>query len=505
MSKSILFLAHENEVDHILYLASKFSEQGHKVDFFVCDFFSFYAGDEYVLKKISEANINIENIFNIKDDLETMLNFNDSKNIEIDWKFLRSFEEKLSYPFIIKNMFNDFTFNEVYSPRDYYFLPKNKDLIFKLVELLCKKIDSLKVENYDIVYSASTTNFCRNIIADLAENKKIPVISIIERFYNTAFIQDTYFKKLPKYFKENFDNQELTINFLKNFTKDKPSIRDNPKYLFKDFMKNLILLMKQNYRLDRWIRLDYNLKKKNKSGNFFLKSFFYVKYTIFRDCFRNYKIYKLCNENIQYKLDNLPKTKYIYFPMHLVPESGVMNHKKFMDELFHIQILSKVLPIDYKIVVKPNPYAFQNYMNQFPFERYYKISRIPNVIMVGPDVESHFLIKHSKAVVTVSGSSSLEALFFNKPGFLFSETEFSSVDGINLFDENTFMQIIESWDEISFDRKSLYNFISNILYFGFNEVSENIIFCSTKKIKEDDKLKIIYDKILNLLNDNYLN
>ena len=62
-----------------------------------------------------------------------------------------------------------------------------------------------------------------------------------------------------------------------------------------------------------------------------------------------------------------------------------------------------------------------------------------------------FLIKHSKAVVTVSGSSSLEALFFNKPGFLFSETEFSSVDGINLFDENP--PLLYDAPDFSFDTR----------------------------------------------------
>ncbi len=505
MSKKILFLAHENEVDHVIYLSSKFEKLGHKIDFFVCDFFSYFFGEDYVLKKVRNSNLNIQNIFNINEELDKILNYSDFKNLKIDWDFLNNFEKKISKPFIIKNMFNDFTFNEVYSPRDYYLLPENKDLIFKLIELLCKKINNLQLEKYDLIYSGSTTNFCRNIIADIAESKNIPIISIIERFYNIAYIQDTYFKKIPKYFKKNFDDYNKAKKFLENFTQNKPHIKERPKFFLKDLVKNLFLLIKENFRIDRIFRDELKLKKKNKSGNFFVKSISAVKFTAFRDCFRNYKIFKLCNKNIHNKLNLLKHVKYIYFPLHVAPESGVMNHKKFMDELFYIQILSKILPIDYKIVVKPNPYVFQNYMNQYPFDRYEKISKIPNVILVGPDIESHHLIKNSKAVISVSGSSSLEALFFNKPGFVFSETEFSSVNGINIFNEDNFMSIINNWNESSFDKKSLYNYISNIIFYGFDEISENIIYSSKKKIENDNKIQNIHDKIFTLINNDYLN
>ncbi len=505
MNKRILFLAHENEVDHVIHLSSKFAEQGHKIDFFVCDFFSYFAGKNYVLKKVKDANISIQNIFHINQELDEISNLTNPMNFKVDWDFLNNFEKKLSEPFIIKNIYNDFTFNEVYSPRDYYSLPQNKDFIFKLIELLCKKINDIDIKKYDLIYSSSTTNFCRNIIADLAEDLNIPIISIIERFYNTAFIQDTYFKKIPKYFKKNFDNHDISISFVENFTRDKPIVKDKPKFFFKNLIKNLLLLTKENLRIHNLIKENFDLKKKNKSGFFFVKSTINVKFTAFRDCIRNYKIFKLCNFNINHKLKIIENTNYIYFPLHVVPESGVMNHKKFMDELFYIQILSKILPVDYKIIVKPNPYTFQNYMNQYPFERYLKISKIPNVVMVGPDIESHHLIKNSKAVITISGSSSLEALFFNKPGFLFSKTEFSSIEGINIFDEKTFMKIIDNWNEDLFDKKSLYNFISNIILYGFDEISENIIFSSKKRIKEDKKIQIIYDKIFNLIKDNYLN
>ena len=503
MSKKILFLAHENEVDHSIAIAAKLEKMGHHIDFFVCDFFSYFSKN-YVYEQIKSQNFKINNIFNINNELKEILDIKKNQDIKVNWEYLRNFEKKLENPFIVKNIYNDFTFNEIYSPRDYYSLPENKNISFKLIELLCKKIESINIENYDLIYSTSTTNFCRNIIADLAENKKIPILSIIERFYQTAYIQDTYFKKMPKYFKFFFDNFEKSNIFLHNFTREKPVINPKHQFIFKNLIQNLLVIIKDNFRVDYLIKEHFRLKNISKNGYFFIKSFFFVKYTTIRENVRNYRIYKLCNKDIKNKIKDLPNYKYIYFPLHLTPESGVMNHKKFMDELFYIQILSKILPVDYKIVVKPNPYSFKNYMNQYPYERYLKISKIPNVVMVGPDVEANFLIKNSKAVITISGSSSIEALFFKKPGFIFANTEFDSVKGIFIFDEKTFMKIIDEWTPKLFNQESLHNYINNILFYGLDEISENIIYPSAAIKKDSKKVDLINDKIVKLINDNYL-
>ena len=87
MNKRILFLAHENEVDHVIHLSSKFAEQGHKIDFFVCDFFSYFAGKNYVLKKVKDANISIQNIFHINRINKKKINYFKKKLINLKSRY----------------------------------------------------------------------------------------------------------------------------------------------------------------------------------------------------------------------------------------------------------------------------------------------------------------------------------------------------------------------------------------------------------------------------------
>ncbi len=505
MKKKILLLVYENECEHTLWIGNKLKDNGHEVNLIICDFYSFYGGQDYVLKKCYDNGYEKKSIFNIRDELIEINKCEQDDSINIDWDFLINFEKKLKQPFIMNSVYTDFAFNNIYNPRDYVFVPRNKDIMVKLIELLCKKINSTDIDSYDLIYSASTTCFCRNIIANLAENLNIPIISLTQRFYKITFLQDTYFKKTPQYFEDILEVDKLIKKFSKNYLEKKKDINNYWTLTFKKFLKNIFQFLKDNYKIHHIIKEDIkNRINFSRANYFYTKLTLYVKYTVIRDIFRNYLIFNICKKNLENKLEIIKSRKFIYFPLHLVPETGVMNQKNFFDEYFLIQKVSKLLPLDYYLVVKPNPYAFNLYMNQYPVERYKKIDIIPNVVLVSPDINHELLLKRCKAVVTVSGSSSLEALFYKKPGFLFSNTEFSSVNGIHLFNEETFFKIINEYNQASFDDSDFKSYMANVVKWGIEELPENIIYSSKSKITNDHNMNLIHKKIVNILEEKYL-
>ena len=65
---------------------------------------------------------------------------------------------------------------------------------------------------------------------------------------------------------------------------------------------------------------------------------------------------------------------------------------------------------------------------------YKEIQEIPNVILMHPDVSSEEIIKKSSLVMTISGSSGLEAAFFEKPSIIFSDTVYSFLPSVTRID-----------------------------------------------------------------------
>ena len=59
----------------------------------------------------------------------------------------------------------------------------------------------------------------------------------------------------------------------------------------------------------------------------------------------------------------------------------------------------------------------------------------PNVIPIHPTLNIDDLIKVSSLVISISSSSSLDALFYGKPSIIFSNTDFSMISDIKKLDE----------------------------------------------------------------------
>ena len=128
---------------------------------------------------------------------------------------------------------------------------------------------------------------------------------------------------------------------------------------------------------------------------------------------------------LQKKFKTQVNSKYIFFPLHVEPESNLMVKNVLnSDQISLLENLSKLCPIDTKIVIKDHP----NQPIRSP-NFYKRIIKIPNVIFLESSTNSRKLIKDSHAVFCISGTSILETLLLRKKLLVF---------GNNIIIENFF-------------------------------------------------------------------
>jgi len=121
---------------------------------------------------------------------------------------------------------------------------------------------------------------------------------------------------------------------------------------------------------------------------------------------------------LSFKMPNLKK-KYVYCPLFLIPETeSLLKGNDFMNQAFFIETVSKNIPSNYKLYVKEHPGMLTSHSRKIEF--YKRINLLPNVELVPLYSDGMELIKNSKLVIVVGGSSGFEAMLANKPVVTFS-------------------------------------------------------------------------------------
>ena len=179
--------------------------------------------------------------------------------------------------------------------------------------------------------------------------------------------------------------------------------------------------------------------------------------------------------------------KFVYFPLHVSPERYVdISAPFFSNQLEVITNIAKALPVDYKLYVKEHFAMKTRHWREISF--YKEILAMPNVELIHHSVSSTEIIKKSSLVITIAGTSSLEAAFYEKPSIVMAHIIYidflpfiyriknleelpSTIrtalkSKVNLTDLNRFIEIIQKesfvYDPYVFNNK--FNPIYNSLY-----------------------------------------
>lgn len=121
--------------------------------------------------------------------------------------------------------------------------------------------------------------------------------------------------------------------------------------------------------------------------------------------------------------------EYFFFPLHLIPESTTsIKVPLFLNELDIINVISRALPCGVKLIVKEHGAM----IGERPLAFYRRLSKIPNVKLVRLDQFPSSLdwILPSRGVITLTGSSALEAAMLGKPAIILGKTLFMGIKGI---------------------------------------------------------------------------
>ena len=125
-------------------------------------------------------------------------------------------------------------------------------------------------------------------------------------------------------------------------------------------------------------------------------------------------------------IESIEDEKFLYFPLQSEPEARIFADSPFYaNQITLIENIARSIPIDYVLYVKEHP--IQQIKLWRSVDDYQKIIDLPNVKLVHPGVDSQFLISKSKCVISISGATGFEALFYKKPVILFANDYYDTL------------------------------------------------------------------------------
>jgi hypothetical protein len=120
---------------------------------------------------------------------------------------------------------------------------------------------------------------------------------------------------------------------------------------------------------------------------------------------------------------------YVLFPMNIVEESSLFHYAPFYtDQVEVIRHIAKSIPIDHMLYVKEHPAAGIRRWNEINY--YKEIMDLPNVKLIHPKVDNEILVKNSKLLISIRGTSILKAVKFGIPAITFGKQPYQIIPSV---------------------------------------------------------------------------
>lgn len=491
---NILLLAFEGESIPIGYLARLYKEKGHRVLVINVDHWNIkYTKGEIFGFYRQACGLEESEFAHLRFFYEQINKADDSlKHEDIDWALLRSFEQDyLPNDVTLSRIFaTDTLFYRVFHHRDIYYIPDNKLILYKAVEILIRQVkDWLRFEP-QLIFSIQNQYAIKFLFYSISRKQNIPYFDLFVSRIQSQWILSSSF---------HVD----TCPFIRKAVEQRHLDRANTSAA-RTYVELLNTKLKASYASHESIlksmSKDYQgLLRIRKSWNvlfFFLKLYLKGRVTSYRGWFqRDYfepsllAIARLEVRGILRMLEyrrtpllnrkTLPPSPFIYFTMHLMPESSTSTMADTLNELECIYQLSLIMPADWKIVVKINPSMIADVDNH-PNSYYKRIAMIPSVWFVSPEFPSLEIIRQCKATASLAGTSLFEGVLMGKPGICWGRPEFAMMPGIIRFEEGRVMYKLTR----PFDQELALHYVQYCLDEGL-ELDLNALMAGTDVINED--------------------
>ena len=308
------------------------------------------------------------------------------------------------------------------------------------LELNYKNIISI-LDEYkpDVILDTDNAELQRTILIEVAYKKGIPYATIEYGKYGyykypsfqNAFSIDPYFRELyEESLRKSPEELAEEYDYIKDF-REKSSIMNKEfdgsvtsQYDRTPLIKSMkIMLGKWNYFWDQ-DHTAKNAARKKLSGMLYAPTAPYLKYYLDVERIKR----KLLVPN-KYFENPVEGEKYVYMPLHLIPESSVFVKASFyVDELNLIEQVSKSLPAGWKLYVKEH----QAMLGERDVDFYKKAAELANVrvVQINYYKDPKPWITKALGIVTITGTAAYEAALLGKRSIIFGEVPFSLIDGI---------------------------------------------------------------------------
>jgi len=338
------------------------------------------------------------------------------KNEKIDLDFLKHFEEKYKL-----NLWK-LAINERQFYRFFKFHKFSREEILLILQQEAKFFDSVLDDikpEFFVTKEPSRHSLqllyemCKNlgikvlVLSNTKIGKRVMISDSPTKFNDLDLrnpVEEKTFKELQEILRSS-ETRKSIENYIKEHGKSKmETMKAGLNYLFKNNNEN--------------VDTHYNYFGRTKISVliFMLNSVFK------KNSAENYMEKELCKELPIY-------TSFIYFPLGVDMERNLLISAPFYtNQVEIIRHIAKSLPIHFRLIVKETP--AQKSREWRKISEYKEIQEIPNVVLMHPDVSSEEIIKKSSLVITISGSSGLEAAFFEKPSIVFSDTVYSFLPSV---------------------------------------------------------------------------
>ena len=377
-------------------------------------------------------------------------------------------------------------------------LLKTYYLVWKSI-FLQNDIDYLIHEPVALLMTQIAACFCKKVKATyvthirlMGESENSFNFSIVDGSIGTPLSLEKNYNLITK--KDIEENKERIEKLIKNIRED------NTTFYSKMKINGSIALKEQIYLR---IRLYYSRVKKS----IFPKNFnpivdnielFISKDNLLQKRVRNLKKYR------QIVFEDLDTSKdYYYYPIHLEPEAVVIYwaNNRYSHQIKLIENIAAQLPPNQFLYVKEHPLFF-GYRD---VQDYIRLKSIPNIKLLKTNTSGKEIIRYSKGVITINGTSGFEALMLNKQVIIFGNSFYKVSKRVHYLD-NVFdlQKLLYSLRDVHYeDDEELYRFTLaylRSLLLGFTDFYINMH--QKLHINLDENAKIVansFDKWINFI------
>lgn len=454
--KLILLIAVETDFELMVILGRELRVLGYEVEILIGDRWNLSVRNEYIRKVSQDNEFTLSFIEKFEGLYQNLSNLVKEKNINVDWDYLESFDITHSDGYLLNQVLrSDFAVSNDYHSCDLYPLPKCGLFKYKFLEAHVKLLVNITNDKeYDLMLTVSTQSLLKPILFKISQKKKIPFLTLEENRIGQQFqlyknfclgTDDEVVLEMKKLIGTGdlcLDAEKIIDKFLEskgalyprhNSTISSAINNQGILYLFgkmKWIIKHHLHIMFDGLKGKDTQKIKLGMPTFRSTTKFYFRNFINI---------LKYSLVPEFNEN------TIPDRKFVYFPLHLMPESNTATQSPELNELSCIALLSQKLPANWQILVKlpPSQFSLEGYTRDIEF--FYNLRKIPNVKILSPWVRSYDLLTKCQVVASLAGTALLEGAILGKRGIYWGKPEFEILSSLIHINNFSFEKIDEPY------------------------------------------------------------